>query len=233
MRTLFSIVIGIICTSFLLGCGGGGGDSGANDPPSITQLTAIPQTVAVNGFSTVTCSASDPDGDQLAYNWSATAGLITGSGASINWQAPGTIGNQTIYCTVSDGALAANANIIVTVTEASSAPQITNFQVNPQTFDFHGGEMQIQATITDDTGIQQAGVKVTYPDSSVVSVDMSHVGSLYSADWTAPVNARADGQNMTYSLKIVARDINGNETTSTNTIATVFAPEDPPIVPPW
>ena len=52
--------------------------------------------------SDVTCLASDPDNDNLDYNWSTDSGKIQGEGSKIRWIAPGISGNYTITVTVAD-----------------------------------------------------------------------------------------------------------------------------------
>ncbi len=54
-----------------------------NNNPVINSLTASPTNISVNGTSTITVNATDPDGDTLAYNWSASDGTIEGTGNSL------------------------------------------------------------------------------------------------------------------------------------------------------
>jgi len=52
----------------------------------------------------VTVQASDPDGDSLSYNWSATGGRIEGSGTEVRWNSAGTAaGSYTVTVRVDDG----------------------------------------------------------------------------------------------------------------------------------
>jgi hypothetical protein len=74
-----------------------------NHPPIISTLTAVPSSVDINQSSTITCIATDLDGDTLTYNWTNTGGTISGSGSAIIWTAPNAAGTYTITCTVSDG----------------------------------------------------------------------------------------------------------------------------------
>ncbi len=74
-----------------------------NTPPEITSLSADPSSIAPNGTSTIICEATDADGDNLNYNWSATGGSISGSGSTVTYIAPSTDGTYTITCTVNDG----------------------------------------------------------------------------------------------------------------------------------
>lgn len=76
-----------------------------NHPPTISSLTANPSSVDISQSTTITCTASDQDGDTLTYNWTKTGGTITGSGSTVTWTAPSTVGTYTITCTVSDGEL--------------------------------------------------------------------------------------------------------------------------------
>jgi len=75
----------------------------ANTPPVIASLTPGATTVGPRGSCTVTCTASDPDGDTITYAWSTTGGTISGTGSSVTWTAPVTEGTCTITVTVSDG----------------------------------------------------------------------------------------------------------------------------------
>ena len=86
------------------GCGGGGTTPPINHSPTITSLTANPQSpIEINQNMVITCSASDSDGDPLAYTWTKTGGTITGTGSAITWIAPDIEGTYTITCTASDG----------------------------------------------------------------------------------------------------------------------------------
>ncbi|MFH0775730.1 MAG: hypothetical protein V2A53_09650, partial [bacterium] len=75
----------------------------ANQPPVISNLIADPTTLLTDGTSIITCTASDPNGDPLAYSWSKTGGVISDSGAQVTWTAPATEATYTITCIVADG----------------------------------------------------------------------------------------------------------------------------------
>ena len=74
-----------------------------NFPPVISGIVARPRKIDLNAVSQITCTASDPDGDTLSYNWSATGGLIAGNGSTATWTAPSVAGNHFVFCRVEDG----------------------------------------------------------------------------------------------------------------------------------
>jgi hypothetical protein len=88
-----------------------------NHNPEISGLTATPATVVTRGNSTIRCTASDADGDTLAYSWTYTGGSISGTGSTITWTAPATAGTYTVTVIVSDGkGGSATRNVSITVT---------------------------------------------------------------------------------------------------------------------
>ena len=74
-----------------------------NQPPVITSVTAEPPKVVPGGTSTITCAATDPDGDNLSYTWSVTGGTFSRAEEVILWQAPEADGEFVISVTVKDG----------------------------------------------------------------------------------------------------------------------------------
>lgn len=80
-----------------------------NHAPTISQVTATPDSVDEGSSTTLSVTASDTDGDALTYSWTqspaAPAGTFTGTGASRTWTAPIVSTNTTftLQVTVSDG----------------------------------------------------------------------------------------------------------------------------------
>ena len=74
-----------------------------NQPPVVDRLFSEYRKVKRATATTIECSASDPDGDELSYAWSATSGSIDGEGPVISWLAPKESGTYTITVTVADG----------------------------------------------------------------------------------------------------------------------------------
>jgi hypothetical protein len=71
-------------------------------PPVITSLVAAADWITPSGSVQVTCNATDPDGDELSYEWTATAGNISGTGTVVNWTAPQEVGIYDITVVVRD-----------------------------------------------------------------------------------------------------------------------------------
>ncbi len=93
-----------------------------NEPPVIDSCTPEWQRLKKASNTPVTCVATDPNGDELSYEWSAVdgdgnpAGNFTGEGSTVTWVAPNNYGTYFISVTVSDGRggeATATTNIIV------------------------------------------------------------------------------------------------------------------------
>lgn len=74
-----------------------------NEPPTITSLITDAAWTTPSGSVQVTCTALDPDGDELTYEWTAAAGDISGTGAVVDWSAPEEVGTYDITVVVTDG----------------------------------------------------------------------------------------------------------------------------------
>ncbi len=74
-----------------------------NHSPVIESLTAEQMLVVFGNSTTVTCVASDPDGDKITYLWTAADGEISGEGPEVIWTAPDKCGEYvTITVSVID-----------------------------------------------------------------------------------------------------------------------------------
>ncbi|MGA8501549.1 MAG: OmpA family protein [Candidatus Sulfotelmatobacter sp.] len=99
--------------------------------PPVISCSSDPASVPMGGTSTITSTASSPDGRLLSYNYSTSAGNITGnsSTATLNTTGaePGTI---TVTCNVSDDRsqpLAASASTAVYVQAPPPPPPLPDF----------------------------------------------------------------------------------------------------------
>jgi len=128
-----TILLGLVVA--LAACGGGGGatpgtpEPGGNQAPAISSLTAertqvLPSTVKDPSIVAVECSASDPDGDALSYEWSTTGGKFSGSGRLVSWVAPEHLGEYEVKVTVEDGKGASATSSITMEVVSNQAPEI-------------------------------------------------------------------------------------------------------------
>lgn len=68
----------------------------------------------------IECIASDPEGGELSYEWSASGGELSGEGAVITWTAPLQGGKVTVAVAVSDGRDVASKSIVFNVKTCAS-----------------------------------------------------------------------------------------------------------------
>ena len=96
---LFLLMAGVL---LVVSCSPQAGKPQGNRPPVITQIVGqsywLPSTAG-----SLTCIASDPDGDNLTYTWTADNGTISGEGPTITWMPPAAMGKYNITLVVSDG----------------------------------------------------------------------------------------------------------------------------------
>jgi hypothetical protein len=101
----------------------------ANRLPTITNLEAEAQWIAPSGSVQLTCTASDPDDDGLSYEWTATGGHISGTGAAPIWTAPGEVGMYDISVVVDDGHNGKDTASLTLIASNGSPPTIENLTV--------------------------------------------------------------------------------------------------------
>jgi hypothetical protein len=95
----------------------------SNHQPAIISLGPEPEGVLPLGSCQISCHATDPDDDELSYNWSASGGGITGEGATVTWTAPNSEGSYNVTVTVTDGCGGEAMNqVTITVSYQSSGP---------------------------------------------------------------------------------------------------------------
>ncbi len=149
-----------------------------NNAPSINSLTADLYSVMQGGAVTITCDATDPDGDELIYLWTCTGGSVTGTTASEIWTAPSSLDSCTVTCTVSDGYASVNAFVRIEVTEDINIPPV------------------ISVITADPSSVMQNGSSVLTCYASDADGDSlsyswscdggSIAGDTFSETWTAP-----------------------------------------------
>jgi len=104
----------------------------ANNPPYISSLVADADWTTPSGSLQVTCAASDPDGDELSYEWSASGGSITGTGAVVNWIAPAEVGMYDITVLVTDSQGGEDTGLIALIASNGPWPVIEDLIVTAE-----------------------------------------------------------------------------------------------------
>ena len=113
-------------------------------------------------------------------------------------------------------------------TPDTTTPAISNVRIIlPPGFDWHGGDVTIQADVTDASGVSVVRATVTLPDSSQATVPMAlAIGDTYSGTYDAPANPGSAAE--TYSVVVTATDTKGNTGSSPPFTFDVPAPQAPP-----
>ncbi len=77
-------------------------DNFENTAPSISAMTASPDTIGFNESSLICCCAHDSDDHVLAFSWESEHGTFLEGDSSITWIAPEYECQTWIVCTVND-----------------------------------------------------------------------------------------------------------------------------------
>ena len=182
----------------------------ANHRPAITSLEA-PERVLPSGSCQIACNASDRDGDELSYNWSANGGDISGTGASVNWIAPDYPGFYDVTVTVTDGRGGEVTKQITITVRANTSPSIDNLAANAE-WVLLSGTIQVTCNASD-------------PDGDEISYEWTTTGGVISSmgavvNWTAPEEIGI------YHVTVVVKDGHGSSATDSVPISAVT--EQPP-----
>ena len=172
-----------------------------NRPPVIQSLTANPTEVVHGGSSTLTCTASDEDGDNLAYTWTPSSGSIPGSGSSVQWLAPQVTGSFGVAVTVSDGR-EVDVDSLKFIVSAPNEPPVDPWDPSPRDCE---SNVVRPVTLT---------WKCSDVDGDSIFYDLYFgrgTPSLIQRDLdTAFASAPELQSNMSYAWRVVARDSKGH-----------------------
>ena len=103
-----------------------------NRLPIIASLEAEAEWIAPSGSLQMTCAASDADGDGLSYEWIATGGNISGTGAAAIWTAPEEVGMYDITVVVDDGHEGKDMGFLTVIASNGPPPSIQNLTVTAE-----------------------------------------------------------------------------------------------------
>jgi hypothetical protein len=100
-----------------------------NRLPKIAGLEAEAEWIAPSGTVGLTCTASDADGDRLTYQWTASGGDISATGAAAIWTAPEEAGMYDIMVVVDDGQGGKDTGFLTLIASNGPPPSIKNLAV--------------------------------------------------------------------------------------------------------
>jgi len=103
-----------------------------NRLPIITGLEGEAEWIAPLGGVHLTCIASDPDGDELTYQWITTGGDISDTGAVAVWTAPEEVGMYDITVVVDDGREGKDMGFLTVIASNGPPPSIQNLTVTAE-----------------------------------------------------------------------------------------------------
>jgi hypothetical protein len=104
-----------------------------NRTPVITSLAADADWTTRSGTIQITCTASDPDiGDQLTYEWAATGGRVSGTGAAVNWTAPQEVGVYNVTVVVKDSHASSDEESVFLSVNLGAPPTVEKLVVTPK-----------------------------------------------------------------------------------------------------
>ena len=115
----------------------------SNSPPVINRISLDNSWVIVSSTTEVSCEASDPNGGELIYDWSATGGDISSHSSVATWTAPDKPGMYSIMVSVRDGQNNETVDQIFVCVSTDFPPVIDSLLIEPSSV----GEGQ-QATVT-------------------------------------------------------------------------------------
>jgi hypothetical protein len=170
----------------------------ANHRPIIISLKAEPERVLPRESCQIVCNATDPDGDELSYGWSADGGGITGEGDTVTWTAPNSVGSYNVTVVVIDSRGGAVMDY-VTITVRTNKPPTINSLVANAAWTTPSGSLQVTCNATD-------------PDGDELSYEWTTTGGNISGtgavvNWTAPQEVGI------YNVTVVVKDGHGREDT--------------------
>jgi hypothetical protein len=159
-----------------------------NEFPTIAGLEADAGWITPSGSLQVVCTASDFNDDVLSYEWAATGGNISGTGAVVNWTAPQEVGIYDVTVVVEDGYGGGDTEFLSLSVATETPPTIETLNVTAREAKY------LKATSTGYTvgrGKQyDIACSASDPDD-VVSYSWSCEGGVLSGQgpmitWTAP-----------------------------------------------
>jgi hypothetical protein len=190
-----------------------------SSPPKINSLTADAVCTTPAGSLQVACNASDPDGDELKYEWTSTAGNISGTGPIVIWTAPQETGIYDVTVVITDAFGQEDTMLISLSVSLGTPPTIEDLIVTAKEPKYliktstgytvgQTKEYDIECIVPDTSG----GVSYNWSCEDGEISDISEDGSMIT--WTAP------GTSGKVPVMVIVSDSAGNKV-SKSTVFTV------------
>jgi len=184
-----------------------------NNQPIIASLEPDPEWATPSGSLQVVCTASDPDGDELSYNWSASAGKVTGNGHTITWVAPPSEGSYSVAVVVTDGHGGEVMDYMAITVRTNKPPTIASLTADAE-WTTPSGTLQVTCSASDPDGDE-----LSYQWTATAG-SISGTGSVVS--WTAPQGVGK------YEVTVGVTD--GHAGSTTKTVSLNVLTGQPPII---
>jgi Raf kinase inhibitor-like YbhB/YbcL family protein len=184
------------------------GSSSGNVAPVVSIVGT--SSVYTGDSSQFTASATDANGDVLAYSWTSTMGTLSHSNATATtWTAPSVTGTATLQCVVSDGKGGTTTTTkSVTVLQGNRTPTVSLSVVGSTSVPM-ASTAYLVATANDADGDTMSYLWTNASGGTLLSS-----GTTASTSWKAPTNATG-----TYYVTCRVSDSTGASVTSTLTLS--------------
>jgi hypothetical protein len=185
----------------------------ANHQPGITGLAAQPERAHPLGNCQIVCNATDADGDELSYGWSATGGSVAIEGATITWTAPDSPGHYWVTVTVRDGRGGEVTDTLIITVKENMSPII--------------GSLIADSSWTIPSGILEVTCNASDSNDDVLSYEWSATEGNISGTG-AVVNWAAPQEVGIYDVTVVVDDGYGGA--DTMSVSLSVATSNPPTI---
>lgn len=195
-----------------------GRDPELNAPPEIESVNLTPNAPLPGSTATATVTASDPDGDALAFSWQITGGFnVEATGSSVSVEVPRTPGAQAELSVTAWDPFATSASQTLQLTASDQPPA-----------DNTAPTLTLEATRTsvDPTASPLPTIGLTADATDPESDRLSFKWAVDDPEWTlVPSGATATltpvaAFGATVDVSVTAEDALGAQTSETLSIAT-------------
>jgi len=147
-----------------------------NYPPVIEDINAEPRILDLSASTSVTCVASDPNGDELVYQWSTNLGIISGEGKTIEFTAPDEESNVYLSCLVMDNSGESTVDSLLILVRDPAYGQtgelVAHYEFNNNAIDVtgngHNGIVSSCIYIDDMYGVEKKAINFNISTSKVI-----------------------------------------------------------------